>query len=98
MIDTYTINATEKAEKNFENIKESIKGLYEILSINLEDSEDDFYFKAGEENLMGLYENLVELISNEYGLRHIIKKIKTSEIDLNITLNERLVDEELIEE
>jgi len=98
MIDSYTINATEKAEKNFRNIKESIKGLYEILSINLEDSEDDPYFRAGEENLMGLYENLVELISNEYGLRHFIKKIKKSEIDLNITLNERLVDEELIEE
>ena len=98
MIDSYTIKATEKAEKNFANIKESIKGLYEILSITLEDSEENFYFEAGEENLMGLYQNLVELITNEYGLRQFLKKIKRSEIDLNITLNERLVDEELIEE
>ncbi|MFX1276767.1 MAG: hypothetical protein ACFFBP_14475 [Promethearchaeota archaeon] len=98
MIDSYTIKATEKAEKNFANIQESIKGLYEILSINLEDIDDNFYFQAGEDNLMGLYRNLVELLSNEYGLRQFIKKLKKSEIDLNITLNERLVDEELIEE
>jgi len=98
MVDIYTIKAKEKAEKNFENIKESIKGLYEILSINLEDSEDNFYFEAGEENLMGLYQNLVELLTNEYGLRQLLKKINKSEIDLNIILNERLIDEELIEE
>jgi len=98
MIDSYTINATEKAEKSFTNIQESIKGLYEILSIKLEDADDNFYFEAGEDNLMGLYQNLVELLTNEYGLRQLIKKIKTSKIDLNITLNERLVDEELIEE
>lgn len=98
MVDTYTIKAKEKAEKNFKNIKESIKGLYEILSINFEDSEENLYFEAGEENLMGLYQNLVELLTNEYGLRQLLKKINKSEIDLNIVLNERLIDEELIEE
>lgn len=97
MIDTYTIKATEKAEKNFEKIKESIKGLYEILSINFEDKEDDFYFEAGEDNIMGLYQNLVELLTNEYGLRQLVKKINRSQIDLNVILNERLVDQELVE-
>ena len=93
----YTIRATEQAEKNFEKIKESIKGLYEILSINLEDKEDDFYFEAGEDNLMGLYQNLVELLTNDYGLRQLVKKIAKSEVKLDIVLNERLVDE-IIEE
>ena len=93
----YTIRATEQAENNFEKIKESIKGLYEVLSINLEDTENNIYFEAGKDNLMGLYQNLVELFTNDYGLRQLVKKISKSEVKLDIILNERLVDE-IIEE
>ena len=87
----YTINATEKAEKNFENIKESIKGLYEVLSII--GNEDDIYFQAGEDNIVGLYQNFVELLTNEYGLRQLVKNLKKSKLELNITLDELVVEE-----
>ena len=88
---TYTKDAIEKAFKNFDNIKESIKGLYEILNINLD--EDDIYSEAANDNLTGLYRNLLELLVNDYGLRHFIKKLRNSEVDLNIVLNEAVAEQ-----
>ena len=87
MFDT---KAEEKAFRSFENIKNSIKGLYEILNINL--AEDDFYYESGTENLTGLYKNLIELLVNDSGLRKLVKRMKNSELDLNIVLNEYLVE------
>ena len=87
-VNEYTINAKEQAEQNFEKIKESIKGLYDILNIIFEDDEENIYFRAGEDNIIGLYQNLVELLGNDYGLRHLIKKINKSEINLDIILDE----------
>jgi len=92
----FTIRATEQAEKNFEKIKASIKGLYEILNINFADNDDEFYLEAGEDNLMGLYQNFIELLTNEYGLRQLVKKVNRSEINLDIVLNE--LEEEITEE
>ncbi|MEJ2276398.1 MAG: hypothetical protein P8Y70_01420 [Candidatus Lokiarchaeota archaeon] len=94
MIQTNSGSKMEKqAEKNFKNIQESLKGLYEILEINF--SENDFYLKAGEENLTGLYKNLLELFLNEYGLRRLIKKIKDSELDIDIPLENLLIESDL---
>ena len=91
MIETkYIKDAKKKALKNFDNIKESIKGLYEILNINLD--EDDIYSEAASDNLTGLYRNLLELLLNDYGLRHFVEKLKNSEVDLNIVLNEALAE------
>ncbi|MFX1570870.1 MAG: hypothetical protein ACFFCV_21230 [Promethearchaeota archaeon] len=86
----YAVRSTEKAEKNFENIKDAIKGLYEILDLSL--SKDDFYYEAGKDNITAIYKNLVELLLNDYGLRHLLKKIQNSEVDLNIVLNEYLAN------
>jgi len=88
---TYTKDAIEKAFKNFDNIKESIKGLYEILNINLD--EDDIYSEAANDNLTGLYRNLLELLLNDSGLRYFVEKLKNSEVDLNIVLNEALAEQ-----
>jgi hypothetical protein len=91
MINTeYTTYASEKAEKNFENIKKSIKGLYEIL--NFIGNEDDIYHQAGEDNIVGLYQNFVELLTNEYGLRQIVRSLKNAKLELNITWDEFQVD------
>jgi len=79
-----------KAEKSFENIKDAVKGLYEILELSL--SEDDFYYEAGKDNITAIYKNLIELLLNEYGLRQLLKKIQNSEVDLNILLNEYLAN------
>ena len=75
---------------NFENIKAALKGLYEIMDLGV--SDDEFYREAGKENIEALYKNLIELLLNEYGLRHLVKKINNSEIDLNIVLNEYLAN------
>ena len=89
MIETkYMQAATEKAFNNFEDIKASIKGLYEILNINL--AEDDIYFEAASDNLSGLYRNLIELLVNGHGLKQFTEKLKNSEVDLNIVLNEAI--------
>ncbi|MFX1308912.1 MAG: hypothetical protein ACFE9M_12405 [Promethearchaeota archaeon] len=85
-----SLKMKEKAEKNFENIKDAIKGIYEIFDLSL--SEDDFYYKAGKDNITAIYKNLIELLLNEYGLRKLLKKIQNSEVDLNIILNECLVN------
>ncbi len=92
MINTeFTISATEKAEKNLEKIKESVKGLYEIL--NIISNEKDIYFQAGEENIKGLYQNFVELLTNDYGLRQLTKKLTKSKLEINIVLDELVVDD-----
>jgi hypothetical protein len=86
----FTSEMKRKAEKNLENIKESIQGLFEILDINL--SSDDIYFRMGKDNLLGLYENILELILNDYGLRKLVKKIKDSEVNLDISLDNALIE------
>ena len=83
-----SFKSKEKAEKSFENIKDAVKGLYEILDLSL--SEDDFYYEAGKDNITAIYKNFIELLLNEYGLRQLLKKIQNSEVDLNIVLNEYL--------
>jgi len=80
----------EKAIKNFENIKEALKGLYDILDLTL--SDEKFYYEAGKDNITAVYKNLIELFLNEYGLRNLLKKIQNSELDLNIVLNEYLAN------
>ena len=52
---------TGKAFNNFEKIKTSLKGLFEILQLTLDREEDDMYYNMGVDNISGLYENLIEL-------------------------------------
>jgi len=85
-----SFRSKEKAEKNFENIKEAVKGLYEILDLSL--SEDDFYHEAGKDNITAIYKNFIDLLLNESGIRQLLRKIQNSEVDLNIVLNEYLAN------
>ena len=82
----FVVKKQEETDKNFENIKESLKGLYEILKINL--SDDDIYYKIGLDNIEALYTNVLELLLNDYGTRQLMKKLKNSELDLEINLDE----------
>jgi hypothetical protein len=79
------LESTQRAIINFQNIKDCIQGLYEILSIS--QSDKNVYFKLGVDNIEALYENLLELVVNETGMMEFIKKIKRSEIDLDIPLD-----------
>ena len=81
----FVVKMQENADKNFENIKEALKGLYEILNINL--SDDDIYYKVGLDNIEALYKNVLELLLNDYGTRQLMKKLRNSELDLEINLD-----------
>ncbi len=84
------IYATDLAENSFKNIKKSIRGLYEIL--NLIGDEDELYHEVGLDNLVGLYQNFLELLTNEYGLRQLIKNLRNSKLEVNIILDEFQVE------
>ena len=79
-----TMDSTEQAVKNFENIKESLKGLYEIVSINI--SQNDIYFKLASDNLIGLYHNFLDLMLNENGAKQIKKKLRSCELEADIPM------------
>jgi len=85
----YSEKAEEKALVNFKNIKESIKGLYDVLNLGV---SEDLYFNAGKENIEGLYQNILELMMNDSGLRKVAKKIQNSEMEIDISLDEYLVE------
>jgi hypothetical protein len=90
---------TEQAFKNFENIQQSLKGLFEIMQL-ARDGEDfqDLYYDMGVDNISGLYENLLELMFNDYGARQVMKALRNSEIDLAIALNDPIKEESESEE
>ena len=77
--------STKKALINFENIKDCIRGLYEIFKITL--SSEDIYFQIGQDNIEHLYENLLELMVNEIGAVEFMKKLKSAEVDLDLPLD-----------
>lgn len=80
--------STKQAITNFENIKECIQGLYEILKINL--SHENIYFQMGQDNMEALYQNLLELMVNDLGTIEFMKKLKNAEIDLDLPLDNLL--------
>ncbi len=80
--------STKKAMTNFENIKDCIQGLYEILKINI--SQDNIYFQMGQDNMEALYQNFLELMINEPGTIEFMRKLKNAEIDLDLPLDNLL--------
>jgi hypothetical protein len=76
--------STKKALVNFENIKECIQGLYEILKITL--PNNNIYLQMGQDNIEALYQNFIELLVNELGIKEFMKKVKSAEIDLDMPL------------
>jgi len=79
---------TKQSLINFENIKECIQGIYEVLKINL--SHENIYFQIGQDNMEALYQNLLELMVNELGTIEFMKKLKNAEIDLDLPLDNLL--------
>ena len=75
---------TKRAFGNFENIKECIQGLYDILKIAF--TSENIYFNLGQDNIEALYENFLELMINDRGTIEFMKKLKTAEVDLDLPL------------
>ncbi len=82
------LELTKQAISNFENIKECLKGLYDILQITI--PSNNIYLKIGEDNIEALYQNFLELMTNESGAQEFIAKIKRLEIDLDSPLEDFL--------
>ena len=83
MINNSIISSTEKAVVSFDKIKESLKGLMDILRI-ISPNENDIYYELGKDNIIFLYHKIVDLILNEDGVRQLRRKIKDSEVKLGI--------------
>ena len=81
----FTADLSEKADLNFDNLKKSIQGLYEILKITLD--ADDLYYKMGVDNIIGVYQNFLELMLNDYGARQFMRRLRNSEVDIDIPLD-----------
>ena len=80
------VTEKEKALKCFDNVRETLKGIIEILRINF--SPEDLYFKLAQDNIIVLYNNLMELILNENGIKEIKKRINNCEINFDISFND----------
>ncbi len=82
----YNTSSAENAVEKFEKIKDTIKGLYDILKI-ISPSENDIYFKMGVDNISVLYQNMLDLISNSNdNAKHVSKKIENSELVAELPL------------
>ena len=78
----FTKDPMERAHNSYKQIRESIMGLYEILRI-ITSSPDDIYYKIGLDNILVLYQNVLELLLNKVGTAQIINQIDTTQPDLN---------------
>ncbi|MFX1451316.1 MAG: hypothetical protein ACFFCM_10765 [Promethearchaeota archaeon] len=76
------INSEEKLDDMigyYKKIRESLRGLYEIISINF--NEKDFYHQAAVDNLEALHDNIVEILKSTFTPREIRMKLRELEFD-----------------
>ncbi|TFG29236.1 MAG: hypothetical protein EU532_03550 [Promethearchaeota archaeon] len=69
----------DEAFENYNNIRECISGLKEILDINL--LENNIYHKLGMDNLKALHDNIIELMNYTYSPRKVRIRIREIEYD-----------------
>jgi len=67
-----------------------LRGLYEIADINLQDN--NIYYKLIIDNIVGLYDNLLDLVFNESAVKQLNKKIKSGLVNINIYLGNKIID------
>lgn len=84
--------SVEVATKNFENIRQSLTGLLELLNIAFSEKENKIYFDLALDNIDGLYQNFLELILNERGLNLLLHELRYTDMEVGINLNEILND------
>ena len=85
-----TLKLTNKAEENFNLMKDSIKGVHDVLKLVLD--EKDVLYKVCMENLFGLYDNFLQLMMNDYGAHDFIRRLGDYEIDIRIDLDDAILD------
>ena len=76
---TKTTNMDEAFDEYYEKIRESIKGIHEIININF--LENNIYHKLSMDNLNALNDNVIELLKQVYSPRLVRMKLREIEYD-----------------
>ncbi|MGQ4876427.1 MAG: hypothetical protein ACTSRH_16480 [Promethearchaeota archaeon] len=74
-----TENIDEIFDTYYSKVRESIRGIKDILTINF--NENDLFFQLGMDNLKALHENIVELLNHAYSPREVRIKLREIEFD-----------------
>ena len=69
----------EAFDEYYEKIRESIKGIHEIININF--LENNIYHKLSMDNLNALNDNVIELLKQVYSPRLVRMKLREIEYD-----------------
>ena len=69
----------DEAMENYEKIRASLRGLFEIVNINL--PEDDFFHAAAMDNLRALNNDIIDLLKQSYSPREVRMRLRELEFD-----------------
>ena len=72
-------NKVDESMECYENIREALSGLYEIIKINF--TEKDFYSVAAIDNLKAINENMIKILKNSHNEREIRIRLREIEFD-----------------
>ena len=67
----------DKAWEQYLKIRDALKGLYEILDLNLE--KDNIFYQCAIDNLENLKDTIIELLKKEYNPSEITLKLRDLE-------------------
>ena len=73
----------EKAWTYYEKIRDSLTGLYEILSMSMD--ENNIFYQCAVDNLENLKETILDLLKKDYNPKEIQKKLR--DLEFNIKKN-----------
>ncbi len=73
------IKKLEDAMKSYENVRDSLTGLYEIININF--SKKDFFYEAAIDNLKALNENIIKILKRSNPPREVRMRLRELEFD-----------------
>jgi hypothetical protein len=74
----------EKAWKYYEKIRESLTGLYEILSMSMD--ENNIFYQCAVDNLENLKDTILDLLKQDYNPKEIQKKLRDLEFNIKKSL------------
>ncbi|MFX1314254.1 MAG: hypothetical protein ACFE9T_00185 [Promethearchaeota archaeon] len=70
----------ERAWTYYEKIRDALNGLFEILSMSL--NEDSIFYQFGVDNLVNLKETIIDLLKHDYNPVEIKRKLRDLEFDI----------------
>ncbi|TFG23235.1 MAG: hypothetical protein EU533_03375 [Promethearchaeota archaeon] len=76
---TKNLNIDEVFDEYYEKIRESIKGIEEIIKINF--LENNIYHKLSMDNINALNNNVMELLKHMYSPRLVRMKLREIQFD-----------------